>query len=78
MLARMVSAEPEVYRDIQCSNPFASEARSLLLESMQDLDRLIASNDAEQFEQTFDQLGALLGETKEDMANLCGRIFNDL
>lgn len=78
MLARIVSAEPEVYRDIQCSNPFASEARSLLLESMQDLDKLIASNNAEQFEQTFDQLSALLGETKEDLENHCGRIFSDL
>lgn len=78
MLARMLSADPEVYRDIQCSNPFAGEARTLMLESMQDLDRLIASNDAEQFAQTFDELDVLLGETKEDMANLCGRLFSDL
>ena len=78
MLARILSADPEVYRDIQCSNPFASEARTLMLESMQDLDRLISSDSPAQFEQTFDQLGVLLGDTKEDLADLCGRIFSDL
>jgi 4-amino-4-deoxyprephenate dehydrogenase len=44
LLGRMLRQSPEVYWDIQTANPFAKSARAVLLNSLGDLDQIVASN----------------------------------
>lgn len=75
LLARIVSADPEVYRDIQAANPFASQIRETLLVAHRRLERIIDSGDSESFHRLVAELHDLFASTDTDYAALCARIF---
>lgn len=58
LLARVVAHDPEVYRRIQCDNPYGDEARALLAQALAELDERIAGQPA--FEELFAMLGRLI------------------
>jgi prephenate dehydrogenase len=50
LLARIIGADPEVYRDIQVANPFAAAARADLLEAHRRLESIIVSDDPDELD----------------------------
>lgn len=75
LLARIASADPEVYRDIQCANPYAARARAQLVDAHRRLERIVASDDPEPFRRLIEETRALLGGSETDYADLCARMF---
>lgn len=75
LFARMMSASPEVYWEIQTTNPFAGELRDRLGESLSHLQGLVASDDYASFLRSFEQGRRLLGSHGHDMARYCARLF---
>ena len=75
LLARILSADPEVYRDIQVANPFAGEMRARLLDAHRALDQAADTDDPSAFHGVIGELRALFGGRDADYAKLCAQIF---
>jgi prephenate dehydrogenase len=75
LLARVLSADAEVYRDIQAANPYAAQVRERMAAALSDLDRLVKCGDAAAFRQMFEELRALSAAGQTDYAQLCARLF---
>jgi 4-amino-4-deoxyprephenate dehydrogenase len=76
LLARILSASPETYWDIQSQNPYAAEARQALLSSVTELSRLIDDEDQAGFFRLLADLRELYGEEQLDEFNrYCARMF---
>lgn len=75
LLARIVSADPEVYRDIQAANPFAPQIRETLVDAHRRLERIADSGDPESFRRLVAELRSMFAGTNTDYAALCARIF---
>jgi prephenate dehydrogenase len=75
LLARVLSADPEVYRDIQAANPHAAAVREQLFRSLQEFDSLAAGGDAAAFRALFADLRGMLARSDVDYAQLCARLF---
>jgi prephenate dehydrogenase len=75
LLARILSADPEVYRDIQSANPFAAGMRADLLEALRRLDEIVATDDPHQFAALIEGLRGLFSGADVDYARLCARLF---
>lgn len=56
LVARILSAAPEVYWDIQKDNPFAAETRKQIAAALADLDQIVGSNDPAAFSQMLAQM----------------------
>jgi prephenate dehydrogenase len=69
LLARILSASPEVYWDIQVQNPCAPEARQALESGLQELSRLIDGGDQRGFLRLLDELRDLFGAKQLDNFN---------
>lgn len=78
LLARILSADPEVYRDIQVSNPFAQEARTAMQESIGALNANVLNSNPADFIELFKQLKLTIGQDEEDLAKLSQQIFQNL
>ena len=78
LLARVLSADPEVYRDIQASNPYAEEARNAMKDSLIKLDHSITGAGHEEFDELFKQLKTLLNSNMESLSGLSQTIFEQL
>lgn len=76
LLARIVAAEPEVYRDIQAANPFAARARANLVDAQRRLERIVACDDPEAFRRLVEELRGIFGDAGTDYAGLCARLFD--
>lgn len=68
LLARIVSAQPETYADIQRANPFAAEVRSALVDALAQLDGAAGEADPRRVEQLVVQAGELLGPHRDQLA----------
>jgi 4-amino-4-deoxyprephenate dehydrogenase len=68
LLARIASANPETYADIQRANPFGEEARGALAAGLAQLDAAARDADPHAAEALVAQAGALLGSRREDLA----------
>jgi prephenate dehydrogenase len=68
LLARIASAQPETYADIQRANPFAAEARNALADALAELDEAAAETDAQRIEQLVVRAGALLDPHRDALA----------
>ncbi|MBK8161616.1 MAG: prephenate dehydrogenase [Gammaproteobacteria bacterium] len=68
LLARILSASPEVYWDIQTHNTFAADARQSLAEGLRELTAAIEGGDQDRFRRLLADLQAMLG--KERLAEL--------
>lgn len=75
LLARIVAADPEVYRDIQAANPAAARARADLVDAHRRLERIVACDDPEPFARLIGELRELFREARTDYAGLCARLF---
>ena len=75
LLARIVAADPEVYRDIQSANPAAARARAGLVDAHRRLERIVASDDPEPFHRLIGELREVLRGAQTDYAGLCARLF---
>jgi prephenate dehydrogenase len=73
LLARMVSASPEVYRDIQVANPGARAARATLTRATDRLSDLAAT--PERFAAHLGQLADWLGPHRAELAAECAAAF---
>lgn len=68
LLARIASAQPETYADIQRANPSAAEARHALADALAQLDGAASEADPQRIEQLVVQAGELLGPHREELA----------
>ncbi len=75
LLARILSADSEVYRDIQASSPYAAEARTTLLASMESFSSCIEDGGADNFAGLFAEMIDIFGGRRADYAELCQKIF---
>jgi len=75
LLGRIVSADPEVYRDIQAANPYAAQARAGLVDAHRRFEQLIGSGDSEAFHRLVTELRSLLASGDTDYAALCAQLF---
>ena len=76
LLARIVSGDPEVYREIQVANPFAAEMRAQLVAAHRRLDATIDNGSAEAFNQLVVDLRSIFADAGIDYAQLCARLFD--
>jgi prephenate dehydrogenase len=75
LVARILAADPEVYRDIQAANPFAAEMRARLVEAHHRLGEVVATDDPHQFAAMVAQLRSMFAGAETDYARYCGRLF---
>jgi 4-amino-4-deoxyprephenate dehydrogenase len=75
LLARILGADSEVYRDIQEANPFAAEMRGRIIAAQHELEAIVATDDPERFRQLFADLQALFPMGCQDYGRLCARLF---
>jgi prephenate dehydrogenase len=78
LVARIVSGEPEVYRDIQVGNPFAEAARAALGQACAELDQLVKTNDPAAFAELFQSLSGSLGTQQAGLGVQCRKLFEGL
>ena len=76
MLARIVSAAPEVYWDIQAANPRAPLARQLFSKNISDLDSLMAGEDEDSFVESLDKIRGFLGAHTPELDDVCVRLYS--
>ena len=75
LLARILNADPEVYRDIQSSNPYAEEVRGVLSDSLIELNNNVLSGKPEQFSEMFVSLNSVLNTNNEELTEFCHKLF---
>lgn len=75
LLARIVAADPEVYRDVQAANPAAARARADLVDAHRRLERIVGCDDPEPFHRLIGELRELFRDARTDYAGLCARLF---
>lgn len=77
LVARILGADPEVYWDIQSSNPFAAEARQALEDSVKQLSAVVDSKNQSEFLAIIDDLHKLIGKNHlPQLQQYCARLFN--
>lgn len=76
--ARILSAEPAVYWEIQTSNPFAGEARRRLIAALQALDETCAAGDDEGFARMLVGARDHLGGDTAELSARCVKLFGAL
>jgi prephenate dehydrogenase len=68
LAARILAGSPSVYWAIQRTNPYAAEARRLLIEAAAEIDALVSAGDEAEFVRLFDELRADLGDSLGGLA----------
>jgi prephenate dehydrogenase len=74
LLARITSADPDVYWKIQRSNPGAAAARRTLTESCLEFQAQVDDGDGEAFSQSLKAIRQLLGPRIESLASYCSTL----
>ncbi|WP_232716447.1 prephenate dehydrogenase/arogenate dehydrogenase family protein [Gordonia metallireducens] len=77
LLARVTGGTPEVYRDVQASNPCAPAAREALARAVSRVSAASAG-DTEDFAALLTEAGGSLGGYADDYARLCAQMFEGL
>ncbi|WP_081239000.1 prephenate dehydrogenase dimerization domain-containing protein [Streptomyces viridosporus] len=75
LLARITSAAPEVYWDVQTGSPDAEQARAALKNGVETLIALARDGDEAAFAATVAELHAYLGADAPRLADLCADMF---
>ena len=78
MVARLLSASPDVYWDIQLSNPYAAGARKRLADALSELDDSVSSGQIGEFERLIARLEAITESDREALQQQCQRQFEAL
>jgi 4-amino-4-deoxyprephenate dehydrogenase len=74
LLARIASASPETYWDVQAANPRAADARAALAAGLAQLDAAVAAGEPAAFEALIGELRALLGGHREPLAGVAATL----
>lgn len=74
LLARVTGGTPEVYRDVQLANPYASAARDALVRAVSRVSDA-AVGDIDDFAALLARARVPLGDRADDYAALCARLF---
>jgi 4-amino-4-deoxyprephenate dehydrogenase len=75
LMARMVEADPAVYRDIQHSNPHASEVRDILSESIERISSTVEQGESKAFADLIDDLRVVLDGHQKSFSKQCRTMF---
>jgi prephenate dehydrogenase len=75
LLARMVAQPPEVYEDIQRSNPHAEHIRAHLVENIAKIGRLAASGN---LGSALNDIADWLGDAGSPLAELCQNVYEEM
>jgi 4-amino-4-deoxyprephenate dehydrogenase len=76
LLARILSADPRVYWDIQSSNPFAAEARRALESGTKEFSNLLGNQNQHAFEKLLNSMTKLFDSKQlETYQQTCSQIF---
>jgi prephenate dehydrogenase len=75
LMARMAEVDPEVYRDIQHSNPHASEVREILSESIERISSTVAQGEPKAFSDLIDNLRVVLDGEEKSFSKQCQKMF---
>jgi prephenate dehydrogenase len=75
LLARMVAQPPEVYEDIQRSNPHAEQVRADLIKNIAHIGRLATTR---HLAEAIDSIGNWLGDARIPLADLCQNVYAEL
>ena len=75
LLARITSASPEVYWDVQSANPAADAARKALADGVRRVADLVEHGHAPDFAAALTELRDYLGEGREHYGDTCARLF---
>ncbi len=78
LIARILSGSPDVYRDIQCNNPHASDVRASLVDSINTIDDLITQGSYSDFADLFDEFKVLLSDRLDVLTEQCKVVFKSL
>ncbi len=79
LVARILSADPEVYWDIQSSNPYAEKARHMLNLSLKELSQNIDAGNQDGFNDYLKTLRDLVGQDHVEKYNqTCASMFRKL
>ena len=78
MLARIASASPEVYWDIQAANPRGPLARQLFIKNVAELNVLMAGYDEDGFGASLDKVRDFLGSRRSQLDEMCIRIYSQM
>ena len=79
LVARILSADPEVYWSIQSSNPYAKEIRHVLASAIKEFSDLIDNQNQADFEAHLISLTTLFNpEQLQKYQQICSQIFTDL
>lgn len=78
LIARIISGSPDVYREIQISNPYASNVRENLADSVNLIDNLIAQGSQADFADLFDKFEVLLADERYFLTEQCKLLFKEL
>lgn len=76
LAARMTCNHPDVYWEIQRENPYAGEARRLLIDALSRLDAICEAGDAEAFREEMAQTASRIVEPRPELVQLSRRIFD--
>ncbi|EME22122.1 prephenate dehydrogenase dimerization domain-containing protein [Rhodococcus triatomae] len=76
LLARIAGGTPEVYRDVQTANPYASAARDALVRAVSRVSDA-ATGDTSDFAALLARARVPLGDRADEYAALCARLFED-
>jgi prephenate dehydrogenase len=75
LMARMAEADSEVYRDIQHSNPYASQVRDILSESIERISSTVEQGESKAFADLIDDLRGVLDGHQQGFSKQCRAIF---
>ena len=75
LVARMTQNQPEVYWDIQASNPFAVGARASLRAALVELDEAVNSDDRPRFDGMLAELKATFGGSGPGLVDMSRQLF---
>jgi len=78
LAARILTGEPQVYWEIQTSNPFAGQARRRFIDAMQELDAVCVGGDQEGFSRLLGGSCLNLGADTAELSAQCVKLFGAL
>lgn len=78
LAARILTSAPETYWAIQADNPFADEARTDLLNALNELQNALEEGDPEKFRRLWTEGLSGLGGDAEFLATQCAKVFKQI
>jgi prephenate dehydrogenase len=78
MVGRVLNQDPELYADIEISNPETAEALEAYVKSAEELQRIVISQDKEKFIEFFKEASDFLGDFKKEATEYSDYLIEQL